>query len=657
MKKKPTTVENETISPEWRERVLRMKEYQRENSTGWASNERVLLGDTTGIEAEGLGRGVGQMSKGLAYAHGLVRSLVSEIYAQNPQVLADSYSSELYQHARLVTRIVQSDLDAMDVEEVLQLAIADSFSYGYGVVIEALDNIVSSGVDPQTGETEAALASQNYSLRRVHPVDFFPDPNGRLHDLSDHRYCGIRFFPTIGWLREEAKRQGTKGVTWTLPEKLDETPEQTPGTGGDNRMEVTQSTLGTGTFQESDPEYRQVAVLEIHDKVKHELVYIMEKNLFEMARVPWGARYQIEGKEVFPITLVVFNKKSTGFYPTPELSLVRPQLLELANLSRMMREDAGAKLRKLITMAEFVDPLQKAEVADMTKTQNIVTFDRKAVEEFFGQDQIPRDFDIRRLFALVDDFQIDRDHPARYMMVQQEIEQVLGYGPANRGGIPQVRSATEARVISDSNQGKLQTKIGQVERSFRQIAQKHIMLMQQTQEMERYARNFPEVAELEPFLAYTRDQIKGEFAFKIYGGSSAPKNTAARREEVDRMFQFMAPILIQQGIDLRPLVEMVAKSHGWDEVDMLFKNVRREMLALAATSYAVQRGQAQPQALIEAVARLVQVGLTQAELQALAAKIGAGGNQAALPPGQIPAEKPPMPSGDNSPVTEAQGMM
>ncbi len=646
----------ETITKEWASRLRRMLEYQRENAADWQSNARLMLGDTTGTEAEGIPKGVGHRSKGLAYAWGLVRSLVSEIYAQNPQVLVEPLNQELRQHGRIITRIMQSDMERMRVERVMNRAIRDCFPFGYGAVIEAVDNYVSVHVDDD-GEEQPVLDGQHFHLRRIHPNDLLFDPNGREYDLSDHRFIGIRFYPTIAWLRQEADRQKKKGVAWRLPENLDEAPESVPETKiGQNNMEKTQSTLGFGTMQESDPEYRQVSVIELHDKVRKKIVYVLEFNQFEMASVPWPAQFCMEGRELYPVTLIYLNEPTEGFYPIPELRPIRPQLLELANLARMMREDAAQKFRKIATMAEFIDPAQKGEIADMTKANNLLAFDRRAIEEFFGEENVSRDFDVRKLVGVLDDVYVNRDHPARYAMVEQEIQNILGYGPASRGGIPRVRSAREAMLIADANESRLQEKIGLVEDAFRQICEKHLMFLQQKQEMTRYARNFPEVARLAPFFAYNRDQLKGEFAFSIFGGSSTPKNTDARKAQVREMFQIMGPILQQAQIDIRPLVEVVAKAHGWDEVDFLYRDVRKELLALAATSFAVQHGQAQPQALLEAVARVVQTGLSEAELQALAQQIG-GAQQAGAPPGAVPAQKPGMLRGDPDSLGTQAGVL
>lgn len=648
--KKTKDPQPENISSEWKARLLRMKKYQDESSTDWPTNERLLYGDTTGIAAEGLPTGVGAKGKGLAYAWGIAGGLLSRVYTQNPRCIAEPLSPALYETGRILTRIVQSDLESMEAETFMQQAIVDTLPFGYGAIIEACENYMSSHTDDATGEEAMALDGQDFNLRRIYPFDILFDPNGRRIDLSDHRYNGIRFYPTIRWLRDFAKEN-----KFQLPTDLDDFPESAPEMKSGSTMERTLGPMGIAPHSEKEPDYRQIAVWEMWDRLAKKVTYITDHNNFEMGSIPWPVKLKIGPRDMFPTTLVAFHRRSTGFYPTPELSLIRPQLVELGYLDTLMRKDSGQKHRKIATLAEFVDNTQKAQIVDMSMENCLLTLDRKAVEEFFGEQTAGKDFDIGRVIKVLDDIQVNRDHPMRYAMIEQQINHIIGYGPSDRGGMPKVRSAREAVYIADSMEEKLEIRKGAVEKAIRDICAKHVIFLQNLQETSRYARNFPEVAEMAPFFEYTKGQIQGEFAFRVYAGSSTPLNTDARKAQVREMFQLMAPVLQQVGIDLRPLVEMVAKAHGWDEVDQLFLNVRGELKALAATLFAVNAGQAQPQQLLEACARVVQTGLSKGELQMLAqqmAQEGAGG-----PPGQVPAATPGGMRGDPDAMGTEQGVI
>lgn len=648
--KKTKDPQPENISSEWKARLLRMKKYQDESSTDWPTNERLLYGDTTGIAAEGLPTGVGGKGRGLAYAWGIAGGLLSRVYTQNPRCIAEPLSPALYETGRILTRIVQSDLESMEAETCMQQAIVDTLPFGYGAIIEAVENYMSSHTDPESGEEAVSLDGQDFNLRRIYPFDILFDPNGRRLDLSDHRYNGIRFYPTINWLREFAKAN-----KFQLPNDLDEFPESAPEMKSGSTLERTLGPMGVAPHSEKEPGYRQIAVWEMWDRLSKKVTYITDHNDFEMGCIPWPVKLKIGPRDMFPTTLVAFHRRSTGFYPTPELSFIRPQLVELGYLDSLMRKDSGQKHRKIATLAEFVDNTQKAQIVDMSMENCLLTLDRKAVEEFFGEQTAGKDFDIGRVIKVLDDIQVNRDHPMRYAMIEQQINHIIGYGPSDRGGMPKVRSAREAVYIADSMEEKLEIRKGAVEKAIRDICAKHVIFLQNLQETTRYARNFPEVAEMAPFFGYTKDQIQGEFAFRVYAGSSTPLNTDARKAQTREMFQLMAPVLQQAGIDLRPLVEMVAKAHGWDEVDQLFLNVRGELKALAATLFAVNAGQADKSLLLEACARVVQVGLSKGELQMLAQQMAQ--DQAGGPPGQVPAATPGGMRGDPDAMGTEQGVI
>jgi len=70
--------------------------------------------------------------------------------------------------------------------------------------------------------------------------------------------------------------------------------------------------------------------------------------------------------------------------------------------------------------------------------------------------------------------------------------------------------------------------------------------------------------------------------------------------------------------------------------------------------FAVQTGQAQPQALFEACARVVQTGLSEAELQLLQQKIGGQGQAA---PGQVPQAAPAQLRGDPDALGTQAGVL
>src|SRR5262249_12001659 len=150
--------------------------------------------------------------------------------------------------------------------------------------------------------------------------DFLNDPKGRKLDLSDSDYCGVYFYPTIAALRADKK-------TFTdLPSDIEDYPEASPEKPPAPKRGSTSGNLDTTSSGEKDPEYKTIAVIEIHDKVKQEIVYITDHKEQEIGRVPWPVKFKIGGRTLFPITLMAFHSVPDQFWPKPEVDLIAPQL-------------------------------------------------------------------------------------------------------------------------------------------------------------------------------------------------------------------------------------------------------------------------------------------------------------------------------------------
>lgn len=621
----------------WNDRIDRMRKYQDAHAGTWRKNEKLLFGDTTGSTLPGAPVGTGESVKGLAYAWGLIEGLITRIYVANPTVVARPRNRAQVQLAKVITQIVETDLEDLDLKSVGNQLVVDCFWAGYGAEIEVVHNVLSdrvAEVNEITGQpavTEVSLDAQDFEFRRIYPKDVLFDPQGIRLDMADHRYAATFFYPTLSWVMETAKQRG-----WKLPLSIEDWPECGQATRESGGARTSQRSAESYAADEKDPAYRTVAVLEIYDKADREpqLRYALAEDFFYLGEAPWPADLRLGGRVFFPITTMAFTRATRGFYPKPELDLIAPQLTELALVDRLWRDSLLEKTKKLVTVAGIADEQTINKMVDLSSPRQIIQLDLAAVQNFFGEDKMPPNFNVHGLLAPLDDLRVDRDLPGRYMALEQQINHILGYGPAERAGMPSTRTAREATIIASGMESKLQKRMDAVDDFTRMVAVKHIQFLQQTLKIERHARNVAELQEMEPLFAYTADQIAGEFAFSVYAGSGAPKNTAARRAEVMEMAQTLGPMLIQQGYDLRPLVEIVAETMRWPEADEIFSNVRAHIKGLAAAIVAVKTGQAAPEALMEMASKVVFAGLSQQEVQALGAQLQQQGAAPAPAPDQ-----------------------
>ena len=104
-----------------------MKKYQKDNSKNWGRNKKLLFGasdDDDGGDNE------------FAFGWGLVKSLETAIYVQNPEMAAEPYSGKLMETGHLLTNIANYDIDQMNLKAIGNLGLIDNFICGFFACIE-----------------------------------------------------------------------------------------------------------------------------------------------------------------------------------------------------------------------------------------------------------------------------------------------------------------------------------------------------------------------------------------------------------------------------------------------------------------------------------------------------------------------------------------
>ncbi len=648
----PTEAAEKKAQP-WTQRLHKMKKVQDKFSKTWSRNEQLIFGGPGKMGA--LGAMTPQEGQNeLAYGWGLVKALETSIYIQNPTPIIEALHPENKQRAKALTSIVRYDMDCANLKALGNLMISDCFLSGYGAIIEVLDNEKGPVryMDETTGEevSEERLTDQHYTWRRIIPKDILFDPAGKLLDLSDHRYIAVAFYPTVQSLKEDSR--------FHLPEDIDEYPESSEGTRQDSTKGpgVSANSINPHYTGEKNPEYRTICVWEIHDKVAGKILYMPDAGTEIIGEIDWPTKFQIGARRLFPVTLMAFHPQPKEFYPKAEIDLIAPQLLELNALERMMRQDSMTKWRKYVTWAGVLGKTQIAQICDSSIENGVIEIDYTRVEEIVGNPQIAQQMVMEpgKIIAPVEDVSMKRDLPVRKQMIEADISHILGYGPADRGGLPSTRSAREAMMINESKNQRLTKRLDCINDFYRDLIAKHIMLMQATLDIKRYARITDRGVALNDFVAYSKGDIEGQFNYDVIPGSSGPKTTESRKAAELQLFQTLAPLLMQSGLSIKPAFDRLAYYYDWEDTDELWKNVKGETKAMAALLFAFSQGQAKPEQLLEQATKVVMAGLSQGELGEVQKAVQGQG----IPgPGGQPAPTPQGLRGDPNALGTAAGRM
>ena len=639
----------------WRDRLDRMKKYQEAHCKSWKTNSDLLFGKTDDEDTPNR----------CAYGWGLCQSLITQIYIQNPDCILEAYKDKDDMQAdiaRLLSYVVPYDWDEMNLKFLGNLGILDNFVNGYAAFIETVETdkqahrvegeVVTKEHKPKgkkekepEEEVEEEATEQNYMTRRINPWDILFDPQGTLLDLSDHRYLAIAYYPTVADVKND------EIFSENLPDDIEEFPEVSTYTRREKRQSVAK---GKTNADETDPDFRQICVWEIHDKINNEVIYMTDHKHHELGRIKPPYQLKIRNRKFFPVTIMAFFPSQSGFYPTPVIDLIASQLVTLNKLDARIYTDALTKWRKFVTWDDALDQDQKDKITDPGPANALMSVSQDLISVLAGEGQTHAIPDIHDIVAPLADPAPNQDVIMVREMCINEIQEVLGFGAASRGGMPKTRSAREAMAIKEKMDQRLHILTDAINTFYEWHGQKHILLLQQTMVVDRYAKVFTdEIQKLEQWKKYTADDIKGEFHFKVLTGTSMPRNTDSKRQSELMLFQAIAPILQQGGYPIEPAFLRLADAYQWKGVEQFFKNYKQVAKQAAMLIDTIGKGkQVPPNALPEALAALVRATLSDGELQMVKQQIEtgmAGGG------GSAPAQKGQR--GDPTPNKTAAGQI
>jgi hypothetical protein len=627
-KRSEPSEEDLKLKTTWSSRLERGKRHQQENSKLWRENEKLIFG----IDKEG----DNEDDADLAYGWGLFKALETAIYVQDPDFYVESKFQANPDIARRLTDIIRTDVKDMDLKSTGGLMLLDTFVYGYGVGVEIIktdqgfvrfpsdDPLVREGL-VEEGDIAAIPKSQNYEIVRVHPKDILFDPKGTRLDLSDHGWVALAFYPTVASLQEDP--------SFTLPEKVDSLAESSQTT----RNEKNEGTTG-GRWPiksvETDPAFKTICVWEIWDKPNQKIVYMTDSGHHVIGQKKWPCSVQIGPRSLFPVTMMAMHPNPKGFYPKAEVSLVRKQLDRLNRIEKEMDGYYRNRWRKHVAPASLLSNDTVSNFTDTSGAHSVILIEKDELDAFVGPTGNSAQLDLARLVVQLPDPMVPQDYYIRKQGIEQDISQILGYGPSDRGGLPQTRSAREAVMINDSKQQKLVKRADAIADFYRWICEKHLLMLQATMSVERAARKWEPAKGLGEWFRYDKEAIQGEFNFVVYAGSSGPRSTETKKQAELQMFQTVVPFLQAEGKSIYPALERLANVFGWEGIDQLFANGKMEMKNLAAAAALFDQDKVTPQMLLEQVARALQANLSNNDMnevkQFLAQGIsGAGGQVAA----------------------------
>ncbi len=127
--------------------------------------------------------------------------------------------------------------------------------------------------------------------------------------------------------------------------------------------------------------------------------------------------------------------------------------------------------------------------------------------------------------------------------------------------------------------------------------------------------------------------LEGKFAFEIITGSSQPRNTEVAKQEAMQFYQLSLEPVRASGGNIEPLIQWMAPFLHMPQhmIDQIFAGHKPALMQLALAMQAMHSGtKIPPDALLELIARVVNTGLSAADMKMLQ---GVAAQQASAPQG------------------------
>jgi hypothetical protein len=221
-----------------------------------------------------------------------------------------------------------------------------------------------------------------------------------------------------------------------------------------------------------------------------------------------------------PFVMVTNYSVPEKFYPIGDAETIAPLQLELAMTRTQMINDRK-RFRRMY--------MYRPDAIGKDGVDSLLSDDDNAMIEV--ESAIP----FADIIAPVATSSLPPEFYNQTAMILDDINMVSGVTEYQRGAVAEVRrTATEASMIQDASNARAADKLGIIERSIGEVAQRVVQLAQQFLTGEQVAKVVGDAGAV-TWMPYTKEDIAGEYDFEVEAGSTQPQNETMRRQSALQM--------------------------------------------------------------------------------------------------------------------------
>lgn len=422
------------VGMRWRNRMEASDAYFKDysNRFGWRENEQMLSDFPAMMKRYGTY---------VAIPYAVTQNWVADTYYRNPDPLIQDKGGNR-DLSRILSDLGKSVHQEVDSERKMKDALLDQSWAGFGCVWASFRQsayLSETERDLETGEPALVAKKQQILFKRINPWRIRWDPEGRDWDLSDHSYVALLYFRQLGDVMRDTRLSDE--------DKRRVMTHYLAGSAGENydAQMVRYATLTS--FQEEDPEYIRLPFWHIWARPE-KLLYDMPLGAqFTTTPQPWPDEFADE--DAFPLRYMAKNREPEdegglrGFVGIPDLTMIKPHVYAIMKSEALLLAANQHVINKYLSPKGALDDLAKQQLSDGTKAFSVIEFNKDAYNAFPSQmlDKIKPD-DILQLVRQGDMKDLQHLEAIRHEM--DMIAQIIGQGPADRGGQSRANTATES---------------------------------------------------------------------------------------------------------------------------------------------------------------------------------------------------------------------
>ena len=368
---------------------------------------------------------------------------------------------------------------------------------------------------------------------RIAPEDFLTDPEAKCADLSDARWVARRWVLPLNDVKKNPKYKNTKLLKATTRAKTTFTDKKS----------------GLSVLSPSDTDFEgaidldRVEGWEIWDRENDKLITIVDSHdKFLQNEDGWP----LEFGGGFPAEILYFNDDPDSQFPISDTEIY------------LGAQDELNRLRSL-QLSHIRNVSQRKYIGNSSKFDEIGDEEMKLTDGSDGT-VVWANGDPTNAIIPLKDANISQDMYITINSLKNNIREQVGVGSFEQGVAQKFDTATEPALLKQGLSIRRSERIAILESFLMRIARKLGKILQQTlkedsipleSEQFDFAREYiptklekivgeQESQIIMPWLNFSKDDIAGDYNFRIDVGSTAPINQEQRKQDMVTLSQLMA---------------------------------------------------------------------------------------------------------------------